>query len=112
MIIVITSTVVQGLTFQISHPDWLLETNPMENKGHAKEECEDRYVLILSSPKLPLLCTYLYFQECFKCNNISYFVILSFDPGMLEAEGQNKMIACRRPKWMMFGKLFWNLDPN
>jgi hypothetical protein len=77
MIIVITSIVVQGLTFQISHPDWLLETNQMENKGHAKEECEDR-----------------------------------FDPGTLEAEGQSKMIACRRPKWMMFGKLFWNLDPN
>ena len=55
MIIVTTSTVVQGLTFQILHPDWLLETNQMENKGHVKEECEDRYVLNLSSPKLPLL---------------------------------------------------------
>ena len=109
MIIVITSTVVQGLTFQISHPDWLLETNPMENKGHAKEECEDRYVLNLSSPKLSLIH---YFPKRFKSNTISYFVILSFDPGMREAEEQNKTIACRRPKWMMFGKLFWNLDPN
>ena len=56
--------------------------------------------------------TIYYFQQPFKCNNISYFVILSFDPVMLEVEGQSKMIACRRPKWMMFGKLYWNLDPN
>ena len=110
MIIVITSTVVQGLTFQISHPDWLLETNPMENQGRAKEECEDRYVLNL--PNNSYHIHIFHFQKRYNCNTVSYFVILSFDPGMLEAEGQNKMIACRRPKWMMFGKLFWNLDPN
>ena len=72
MIIVITSTVVQGLTFQISHPDWLLETNPMENKGHAKEECEDRYVLNLSSPKLSLL----YIISKNVLNAILYLILL------------------------------------
>ena len=91
MIIVITSTVVQGLTFQILLPDWLLETNQMENKGHVKEECEDRYVLQLSN--LNKTVTILFPKTFYMQYNIlfHYFKFRSGNAGSGGAEQDDSM---------------------